>query len=75
MVERPTESARNSFRDAEHDFMRALAKADTGSALFFQTAGDFDVAHGLQELSVGLRATYMLLEEVKGLLQRHGPPR
>ena len=64
---RPTDSAKSSFQIA---FM----SADQATHDYFaaQNAGDVELAKavrhladGLNHLSVGLRATYMLLEDIK----------
>ena len=69
MSDRPTESAQAFFGLALLNYQQAVIKADVNSADLRLALGDIDVARGLSDLSVGLRATYILLEEVKSLLQ------
>ena len=76
---RPTESAKTHFDYAVRTAKAAavtLGKNDLISPNEMQL-GNYNhvaaVAHmakGLSDLSVGLRATYILLEEVKNLLER-----
>jgi hypothetical protein len=68
MVKKPTVKA-------EYMFQTAINMADGGMA-----KGSMDpkitayymrsIAMGLKELSVGLRATYLVVDEVRGLLSR-----
>jgi hypothetical protein len=69
---RPTELAESYFRQAQGSFTRGVLKgsAQSGDSVELQlAAGLVNAMEGLVHLSTGLRATYILLEEVKGLLQ------
>jgi hypothetical protein len=76
---RPTEEADAYFRMGASRFQSAMNSAakggDTaakgGDTMEYNLAmGYLDMCTGLLKLNVGLRATYMLLEEVKTTLQR-----
>ena len=75
MSDRPTESAQAFFRLAQENFRQAAVKADVASPLLHEALGNLQLARGMSDLSVGLRATYMLLDEVKSMLKRQGPAR
>ena len=70
---RPTEDAAYYFFQAQGIFSQAMLRETGASAMSSEFAGHVNAMQGLVHLSVGLRATYMLLEEVKGLLQRQRP--
>jgi hypothetical protein len=74
MAERPTESAEYNFRLAEQFYVKAVVNAGStvDKAVMEQMLADTSMARGMRDLSVGLRATYILLEEVKGMLKRQG---
>jgi hypothetical protein len=68
----PTETAESYFRMAA---MRFRENTKTTSGLEYSMAmGELDMANGMLNLCVGIRATYLLLQEVKGLLNVPGPP-
>jgi hypothetical protein len=74
MAERPTESAEHNFRLAEQMYVKAVVNAGStvDKAVMEQMLAHASMARGMRDLSVGLRATYILLEEVKGMLKRQG---
>ena len=64
--QRPTESAFGYFNEAvvsAKRFGHVKDQRDLGVAIE-------NLGYGLMDLSKGLRATYILLDEVKGLIQR-----
>ena len=69
---RPTESAKQNFEMAK--FQATLAGSNTnkgGSSYRLFTIGMFHgIIGGLLEITVALRQTYVLLREVKQLLER-----
>ena len=78
---KPTEAAQQSFGSGEESAYRAhlkyselpslSAKADSRQLGDMALANAVhSLARGLRNLSVGLRATYQLLEEVKRLIER-----
>ncbi len=69
---RPTEDATYYFFQAQGIFTQAMLREAGASAMSSEFAGHVNAMQGLVHLSVGLRATYMLLEEVKSLLERQG---
>jgi len=64
---KPTEMAQFCFNMASDYASRATDPAKHFSDLTFAVK---KTAEGLSAMSIGLRATYMLLEEVKEMLQR-----
>jgi len=71
---KPTEDAESLFRTARTNFMTSAGKPEAGKDLksFALSMGLEALAQGLIYLSVGLRATYIKLEEVEGLIRRQG---
>jgi hypothetical protein len=69
---KPTEEAEYYFYQAQGIFSQAMLREIGATALSSEFAGHVNAMQGLANLSVGLRATYLLLEEVKSLLQRQG---
>ena len=69
---RPTELAEFNFRNAQGSFTRGILNAvdDRNAADTF--AGLQYVYEGLAQLAVGVRATYLLLEEVNRKLDLQG---
>ena len=73
---RPTEDARYFFLSAERNANSAIIRLGAFPAtndLLVQKESlqaIWSLAVGLEHLSVGLRATYILLEEVKGAIKR-----
>jgi hypothetical protein len=72
MADRPTDSAKANFRLAQDAYRRA-GRGDAKDFQLFTSAANLRLCEGLTDLSTGVRATYLLLEEVKGLLERQGP--
>ena len=69
MADRPTEKANMSFefaKNSANNFNRGTVPADQ-QFLFICLA---KLAEGLQHMNTGIRATYILLEEVKAQLDR-----
>ncbi len=67
---RPTEEAKGYFNTAQMQLKLGESVISSNQALrVFQRAFQSTVA-GLNEMSTAQRATYILLEEVKELLQR-----
>jgi len=72
---RPTEEAIDFFGKATSSAFSAMSFADkTDRAAHFEGKALNEIANGLEALSRGLRATYMLLEEVKKVLERQNTP-
>jgi hypothetical protein len=63
---RPTEEAERSFTYATNKFASIPSQGDVHA----QNNALNNLANGLLHMNRGLRATYMLLEEVKTLLER-----
>lgn len=72
---KPTEEAEHYFFQAQGAFTRGMLSDRNDSITSGQLAGLVNAMQGLVSLSVGVRATYLLLEEVKALLQRQSPAR
>ena len=73
MADRPTESAQIWFTSATHHYQQAIVyDKDVHTPETYMSFAGIDLAKGLKELSVGLRATYLLLEEVKRMLVEQG---
>ena len=70
-MSRPTDDAASYFSMAQSRFKKAMSMAATGgdTAEFNLAMGYLDMCTGLSNLNVGLRATYMLLEDVRSMLQ------
>jgi hypothetical protein len=68
-MSRPTEAAEDAFQFAMHELQQVKTTADDQVDLHLRSALS-NMAFGLKNLSVGLRATYMLLEEVQKDLRR-----
>lgn len=69
---RPTEDAERYFYQAQGVFSPAMLREAGDTAAASEFAGHVNAMQGLVHLSVGVRATYLLLEEVRNLLQRQG---
>jgi hypothetical protein len=75
---KPTEMAKSQFDYAAQTATAAAQFLDKSNATAAERqAGDYNqaaalahLARGLSELAIGLRATYVLLEEVKSLIER-----
>jgi hypothetical protein len=75
---KPTEMAKSHFDYAARAAAAAAQFLDKNNATAAERqAGDYNqaaalthLARGLGELATGLRATYLLLEEVKNLIER-----
>lgn len=68
---RPTEEAATFFGQATSSAFSAGSFADKNDrAAQFEAKALNQIANGLEALSRGIRATYILLEEVKRLLER-----
>ena len=69
----PTEVAEMKFRNAQGSFTRGILNAGKDNNAADTFAGLSYICEGLGSLAVGVRATYMLLEEVNRKLdqQRH----
>ena len=61
---RPTEDAERYFYQAQGAFTRGILNAQNDLTATDTFAGLSNMAQGLANLAVGLRATYILLEEV-----------
>jgi hypothetical protein len=73
-MEKPTQIAEEKFRRAQSSITQAvLLTNDPG--VTYQLAGLSHLSEGLLNLSIGVRATYILLEQVKGMLERQGQVR
>jgi hypothetical protein len=70
-MSRPTETAESYFSLASTRFKNAVdATAKGGNSPEYNLAmGYLDMCKGLSNLNTGVRATYMLLEEIKFMLQ------
>jgi hypothetical protein len=72
-MSRPTDDAKAYFSMGKARFNTAMsmAAAKGGNTMEYNlTMGLLDMCTGLENLNIGLRATYMLLEEIKTMLQR-----
>lgn len=69
---KPTEDAERYFLQAQGVFSQAMLRESGLTAASSEFAGHVNAMQGLIHLSVGVRATYLLLEEVRNLLQRPG---
>ena len=72
---RPTESARSSFGRAKTNSRMAHTESTKlkGAEQMYRShlaISVHDFAEGLESLTTGIRATYILLEEVKRLLEQ-----
>ena len=72
---RPTDSARGSFGRAKMNARMAHRESTQlkGAEQMYRShlaVSVYDLAEGLESLTTGLRATYILLEEVKRLLEQ-----
>ena len=72
---KPTDSARMHFNIAKtHSRMAgqigAKDKGDDGMYKSNTSISIYELADGLNDLTTGLRATYLLLEDVKRMLER-----
>ena len=72
---RPTESARASFGRAKTNARMAHGESTKlkGADQMYRShlaISVYDLAEGMESLTTGLRATYLLLEEVKRLLEQ-----
>jgi hypothetical protein len=66
----PTEMATSYFQMGASRFQANVNRNGVSEADYANNMGQLDIAHGLIHLSTGIRATYVLLEEVKAMLQR-----
>jgi hypothetical protein len=66
---KPTENAEEYFDRAGGFFAHYAMAAQTGSDMALLSHGLANISRGLQQLSIGLRATYNEVEEVKRLLR------
>ncbi len=69
---KPTEMAEYNFKSAQSSFTRGVLNAGSNLTAMDTFAGLQHIADGLVNLSIGLRATYMLLEEVNRKLDQQG---
>jgi hypothetical protein len=74
-MDRPTAVAEDAFQFAMNELQQVKYNTSDEMNLHVRAALS-NMAYGLKNLSIGLRATYMLLEEVqKDLRQMSGPTR
>jgi hypothetical protein len=71
-MSRPTELAEYSFRNAQGSFTRGILNTKNDLTAGDTFAGLQYIAEGLGNLATGLRATYLLLEEVNRKLDQRG---
>lgn len=71
-MSKPTEDAERFFRKAMGIFVQGQLGEKGVTSASTEFTGHVQAMQGLIHLSVGLRATYLLLEEVRNLLQRQG---
>ncbi|RFB79711.1 hypothetical protein [Methylovirgula sp. 4M-Z18] len=69
-MSKPTEEAEYNFRNAQRSFTRGILNAGNDLNATDTFAGLQYIAEGLVNLATGLRATYLLLEEVNRKLDR-----
>jgi hypothetical protein len=67
---RPTETAQSDFGYAFDHFKTVAQLSKIDSPEHGLAMGLTEMCTGLQELSSGVRATYMVLEEIRRMLQR-----
>jgi hypothetical protein len=73
MTRRPTEEAEVSFHAARGRFAIEFMKAKPGTDAYNLSLGLQSMADGLINLSIGLRATYILLEQLQSGGSQPGP--
>jgi hypothetical protein len=71
-MSKPTERAEFRFQRASQILATSILQTPADSPMVAPNGALIELAYGLMEMSVGLRATYILLEEVKHMLQRAG---
>lgn len=71
---RPTDISTVLFKTASDSAHRAMERNDTPEYMKDLSHAISNMAAGLENLSTGLRATYILLEEVKNLQQKASMP-
>jgi hypothetical protein len=75
MAVSPTRAAESNFQKAGTDFVQVFAIGPGQlSDLKVLAGGLMSTVQGLQDLSVGLRATYQKLEEIEKLVKNQGGP-
>jgi hypothetical protein len=68
-MSRPTATAEEAFQFAMHELQQVKTTTNDQVDLHLRSALS-NMAYGLKNLSIGMRATYMLLEEVQKDLRR-----
>jgi hypothetical protein len=63
---RPTEEAEKHLSRAREEFLRVFTTEKPGTNDYYLSLGLMFMSEALAEISVGLRATYMLLEQTTG---------
>ncbi len=71
-MSKPTETAEYNFKSAQSSFTRGILNAGSDLNAMDTFAGLQHIADGLVNLAIGLRATYLLLEEVNRKLDQQG---
>ncbi len=71
----PTKLSEEMFRSGQASITNAVLANKNDVALGFQLAGLSHLMEGLANLSVGVRATYILLEQVKNQLDKQAQAR
>jgi hypothetical protein len=69
-MSRPTETAEDAFQFAMHELQQVKTTMNDQVVDVHMRSALSSMAWGLKNLSVGVRATYMLLEEVQKDLRR-----
>ena len=69
-MSKPTENAQMRFQRASQILANSILQTPAESPTIASNGALIEIAYGLMELSVGLRATYILLEDVKQSLHR-----
>jgi hypothetical protein len=67
---RPTETAEEAFQFAMHELQQVKTTTNDQAVDLHLRSALSNMAWGLKNLSIGVRATYMLLEEVQKDLRR-----
>lgn len=67
---RPTEEADAYFSLAEARFKTATTLIKDGGVEYNMAMGQLDLCTAMRKLNTGIRATYILLDEVKTMLAR-----
>lgn len=66
MAQRPTEQAEAHLARARQEFLRVFTTETPGTNDYYLSLGLMFMSEALSEMSVGLRATYNLIQQSQG---------